>query len=225
MIWTIPNILTIARIVAAPCVALVFVLFERPLADWLAFGLFVGAALTDFLDGWIARRFNQMSELGKMLDPIADKAMVVVGLMVLLAHAQPMSFSAGYTITLFAVPAAVIGTREVLISGIREYLGDIKLPVTMVAKCKTAVQLVAVGAGLFMGVFEPAVNRAYFEFLLSGGQQFTYMGPQEAFFHQVYFVTGVATTLLLWLAAILTVISGWGYVRQAILHLRTPEVF
>ena len=56
MIWTIPNILTIVRIVAAPGVAMVFLVFERPTADWIAFGLFVGAALTDFLDGWLARK-------------------------------------------------------------------------------------------------------------------------------------------------------------------------
>ena len=85
MIWTIPNILTIGRLVAAPCVALVFVVFDRPLADWLAFWIFVVAAMTDFFDGWLARKFNQVSELGKMLDPIADKVMVVIALSLIIS--------------------------------------------------------------------------------------------------------------------------------------------
>ena len=61
MIWTVPNIMTMARVVAAPCIALVFVILERPLADWVAFTLFVAASLTDYVDGWYARRFNATS--------------------------------------------------------------------------------------------------------------------------------------------------------------------
>ena len=136
--WTIPNILTIGRLIAAPCVALVFVAFERPLADWLAFCIFVGAAATDFFDGWLARKWGQVSELGKMLDPIADKVMVAISLSMIVAL--------GGTSTLLVVPFAVILSREILISGVREYLGDIKLPVTSAAKFKTTCQMLAIGA-------------------------------------------------------------------------------
>lgn len=140
MIWTIPNILTFGRLIAAPCVALVFVVFERPLADWLAFWIFIGAAATDFFDGWLARKLDQVSELGKMLDPIADKAMVVIALAVILALG-------GLTFWL-VVPCAIIWSREILISGVREYLGSIKLRVTLAAKLKTTIQMVAIGTVL-----------------------------------------------------------------------------
>ena len=137
MIWTIPNILTIGRLIAAPCVALVFVVFDRPLADWLAFWIFVVAAMTDFFDGWLARKFNQVSELGKMLDPIADKVMVVIALSLIIAL--------GGLSAVLVVPMAIILTREILISGVREFLGDIKLPVTTAAKFKTTFQMIAIG--------------------------------------------------------------------------------
>ncbi len=137
MIWTVSNILTFARVLAAPVVALVFVLVDRPLADWVAFVLFVVAALTDYVDGWLARRWEQISEIGKMLDPIADKAMVTIALAVL-AGLIGISFW-------YVVPVAAILLREVLVSGLREYLGDVKLPVTQLAKWKTTAQMVAIG--------------------------------------------------------------------------------
>ncbi|MEL6267412.1 MAG: CDP-diacylglycerol--glycerol-3-phosphate 3-phosphatidyltransferase [Pseudomonadota bacterium] len=130
--WTIPNILTAGRIAASPVVALM--VLEG--ATGPAFALFVVAALTDFLDGWLARALDQRSALGAMLDPIADKAMVILVLAALLGDA-------GWAI---ALPAMAIILREVLVSGLREYLGDVKLAVTRLAKWKTAAQLVAVGA-------------------------------------------------------------------------------
>ncbi|MEL6680237.1 MAG: CDP-alcohol phosphatidyltransferase family protein, partial [Pseudomonadota bacterium] len=81
---TIPNILTLARVLAAPLIGILYLVLDRPVADYVVFAVFVVAALTDFVDGWIARRFNQMSAFGKMLDPIADKAMVVIVCAVLL---------------------------------------------------------------------------------------------------------------------------------------------
>src|SRR5690606_16920380 len=66
LIWNIPNLLTVLRVLAAPFVALVFAFFETPLAGWIAFVLFTAAALTDFVDGWAARRWGQVSEMGKM---------------------------------------------------------------------------------------------------------------------------------------------------------------
>lgn len=201
MIWTVPNILTIARLVAAPCVALVFVVFERPLADWLAFGLFVGAAVTDFFDGWLARRWGQTTEIGKMLDPIADKAMVIIALMVLIATTK----TGPYLNALIAVPATVIVLREVLISGVREYLGDVKLPVTWVAKWKTTVQMLAIGSFLLVG----ALN-----------EQRQTDGSDHPLANIELRMLCLA---LLALAALLTVLSGADYFRKAMAHIRARE--
>lgn len=201
MIWTVPNILTLARIAAAPCVALVFVVFERPLADWLAFGLFVGAALTDFLDGWLARRWGQTSEIGKMLDPIADKAMVIIALMVLLWMSKDPHW--------IAVPAVLIVLREVLVSGLREYLGDVKLAVTKLAKWKTAAQMISMGALMFaMPSSVPGHAPTYDQELV------------------LWLATGAAETVglfVLWLSALLTVISGGDYFRKGLAHIRARE--
>lgn len=185
MIWTLPNCLTVARIVAAPLVAVVFVLLDRPLADWVAFGLFAVASLTDFLDGYLARKLGQQSAVGAMLDPIADKAMVLTALAVIL-WVHPAA-------PLLAIPVAAIILREVLVSGLREYLGDVKLPVTRLAKWKTATQLV--GAGLVL------LSSA-----LSGVP-----GVAEA---------GVA---VLWLAAVLTVVTGWDYMSRGVRHIVERE--
>jgi len=221
MIWTIPNILTIGRILAAPCLALVFAVFDRPLADWIALGIFVVAAITDFLDGWLARRLGQVTEIGKMLDPIADKAMVIVGLMVILAHARPAGLAAGYMLSLVLIPAAVIALREVVIAGVREYLGATKLPVTELAKWKTALQLFAVGTGIFVGAFEPGVTRALGEGGQSGADVAIAVEDMAAV--QVYYLAGLLTVVSLWAAAILTVLTGWDYLLTAIDHIRGKE--
>ena len=115
MRWTIPNTLTVMRLLAAPGVALSFVIFDRPTADWIAIILFIVAALTDFVDGKLARAWNQESNFGRMLDPIADKAMVVIALSVIvgLSGINP----------LILVPVAFILLREVFVSGLREFLG------------------------------------------------------------------------------------------------------
>ena len=83
MVWTIPNILTVLRLLAAPAVVVMFLYFDRPWADWFALILFVSAAITDWFDGYLARLWKQTTKLGTMLDPIADKAMVVFALMVI----------------------------------------------------------------------------------------------------------------------------------------------
>mgnify|MGYP000265322372 FL=1 len=106
----LPNVLTLLRMIAAPFVALVFVLFERPIADMLAFGLFVAASVTDYLDGYLARRWGQVTQFGRVLDPIADKAMVTIGLAILWA-----TFGLD---PLLIVPATVIFLREVMVVGL-----------------------------------------------------------------------------------------------------------
>lgn len=175
----VPNLLTIGRIVAIPVICLCAVLGGA----WgygLAFALFVLAAITDWLDGYLARAWNQGSALGRMLDPIADKALVAA-LLVVLAWTHALS---GWDL----VPALAILLREILVSGLREYLGPkgVVVHVTRLAKWKTTVQLVALAAILLAGVFPVLV------------------------------VPGV---LLLWLAGILTVWTGYEYYRGAWLHL------
>jgi CDP-diacylglycerol---glycerol-3-phosphate 3-phosphatidyltransferase len=137
MTWTLPTILTLSRVAAAPLVALVFVVLARPAADAVALVLFLAAAGTDWLDGFLARRLDQHSAFGKMLDPIADKAMVAIALAVLMALSG--------LAPLLVLPAVAILLREVLVSGLREYLGAVKLDVTRLAKWKTAAQMIAIG--------------------------------------------------------------------------------
>ncbi|MEM6549314.1 MAG: CDP-diacylglycerol--glycerol-3-phosphate 3-phosphatidyltransferase [Pseudomonadota bacterium] len=214
MIWTLPNILTIGRLLAAPGVALVFLAFDRPLAGWLALILFVAAGLTDFLDGWLARRFDQISAFGKMLDPIADKAMVIVALMVIVAQ-QPRAVPIADAWSFFvapgyvAIPALIIVMRELLVSGLREFLGDIKLPVTRLAKWKTTLQMIAIGA--FFAV-EPLTAT---------------IAPSASSDIAAHADTRLSLTqsamILLWIAAILTAFTGWHYFVKALPYLRGEE--
>ena len=115
MTWTIPNILTVLRLFAAPGVAVMFLYFHRPWADWFALTLFIGAAITDYFDGYLARLWKQESKFGAMLDPIADKAMVVIALLVLTGYSGMNPW--------LILPATVILFREVFVSGLREFLG------------------------------------------------------------------------------------------------------
>ena len=135
---SLPNILTIARIVAILPIVLL-ILIDGTWARWLALILFAAAAITDWLDGYLARRSNIVSPLGRMLDPIADK-MLVAALLVIFAFDGTFSW-------LDLIPALAILMREVLISGLREHLGNsnVVLNVTMLAKYKATIQLVAIG--------------------------------------------------------------------------------
>ena len=118
MIWNLPNILTVLRLLAAPALAVMFLFFSRPYADWFALVLFVSAAITDWFDGYLARSWKQETKMGAMLDPIADKAMVVIALMIL------VGYSTSHWTAWLVLPATVILFREVFVSGLREYLGD-----------------------------------------------------------------------------------------------------
>lgn len=142
----LPNLLTIARILAIPLICWLLVAGGTDLR-WAAFALYVIAAVTDWLDGYLARRLNQGSPLGRMLDPIADK-LLVLALLVVFAYTR--DFSAWDLI-----PAIAIIVREVLVSGLREFLGprNVVVHVTPLAKWKTTVQLVA----LAIVVLEPLV--------------------------------------------------------------------
>ncbi|SFJ82544.1 CDP-diacylglycerol--glycerol-3-phosphate 3-phosphatidyltransferase [Celeribacter neptunius] len=164
MTWTVPNILTVFRLLCAPGVALVFLILPRPLADWLALVLFITASLTDFIDGYLARKWDQMSKFGAMLDPIADKAMVVTAIAVLtMLHGVN---------TLIVVPAALILLRETFVSGLREFLGDTAgtLKVTKLAKWKTTAQMVAIATLFAYGAvdFAPLFTLGILIFWIAG---------------------------------------------------------
>ncbi|WP_232628435.1 CDP-diacylglycerol--glycerol-3-phosphate 3-phosphatidyltransferase [Methylobacterium sp. Leaf118] len=181
--WTLANCLTYGRLVAVPVVVGLLFWPDEFTARWVAFGLFVVAAITDYLDGYIARTYAQSSALGRMLDPIADKLLVAACLLMLAADRTIEGPS------LWA--ALVILCREVLVSGLREYLAELKvgLPVSRIAKWKTTVQLLALGV-LVAG---PAAEE-----LLPGSM-----------------TVGI---VLLWLAAALTLYTGWDYMRAGIRH-------
>ncbi|KNG94667.1 CDP-diacylglycerol--glycerol-3-phosphate 3-phosphatidyltransferase [Pseudaestuariivita atlantica] len=218
MTWTLPNILTLLRLIAAPGVAVMFLYFARPIADWCALILFVGAAVTDWFDGYLARSWKQETKLGAMLDPIADKAMVVIALMVIVGYSSYSPW--------LVLPTTVILFREVFVSGLREYLGDVAgtLKVTKLAKWKTTVQMIAIAVLFLQGVFEHYVGMSVFgmdaamvDAILNGeeedvlGLQWKVAGMQWS---------GDVGLTLLWIAAALTAITGYDYLRKAIPHLK-----
>jgi cardiolipin synthase len=145
---SLPNLLTLSRIVAIPLVVASFYL-PPGWAQWTACVIFSLASLTDWLDGHLARRWSQQSELGRFLDPIADKLLVAASLFMLTAFHR---FSHP---TIF--PALVILSREILVSGLREHLAGLRvgLPVSRVAKWKTGFQMTAIGV-LLVGNAGPA---------------------------------------------------------------------
>ena len=138
MSWTIPNVLTLIRIILIPVLVIVFYMPGQ----WtyqLSAAIFGLAALTDLLDGYLARRLNQTSPFGAFLDPVADKLMVAVAL-VLLVQDNPAP--------LFAIPAAIIIGREIAISALREWMAEIgartKVAVSIIGKLKTTLQMIAI---------------------------------------------------------------------------------
>ncbi len=191
MIWTLPNILTILRLLAAPGLAILFLYFHRPMADWFALVLFVVAALTDFVDGYLARAWKQESKFGAMLDPIADKAMVVIALTIIVGYS-------GITPWL-VLPVTVILFREVFVSGLREFLGADagKLAVTKLAKWKTTAQMVAIS-------------------VLFGAMGIEHGGSLPTL-HMIVEWLGLA---LLWVSAVLTLITGLDYFAKSLPFLR-----
>ena len=135
---TVPTWFTLSRFAAALAIPAVYLLFDRPAADIAALALFAAGALTDFADGQLARRLRLESALGAALDPVADKALVLVALAVLLGYLEQRGW--------LLLPVAVIFVREFLIAGLREYLGpeDLSLKVTWTAKWKAAAQMIAI---------------------------------------------------------------------------------
>ncbi|WP_172299480.1 CDP-diacylglycerol--glycerol-3-phosphate 3-phosphatidyltransferase [Pseudoruegeria sp. HB172150] len=227
MSWTIPNILTVLRLLAAPGVAVMFLYFVRPWADWLAMLLFIGAAVTDWFDGYLARLWKQESRFGAMLDPIADKAMVVIALLVITAFSgigRPDGMDPW-----ILLPATVILFREVFVSGLREFLGSYAatLKVTKLAKWKTTAQMVAIAVLFAKGIFEhnmiqqtEGMDRATVAAILEGS------APDEAGLVGIFaaaWYTWWAGVVLLWIAAALTLITGWDYFRKSLPFFQDEE--
>jgi len=216
--WNIPNLLTLMRLLAAPGVAIMFLYFARPYADWFALILFVVAATTDWLDGYLARAWKQESKFGTMLDPIADKAMVVIALLVICGFSGMNPW--------ILLPATLIMFRETFVSGLREFLGDTAgtLAVTKLAKWKTAAQMTAIAVLFSKGAFE-----TYYDMSIEGIDVATVDGifsgeiPDEG--GLVWKWTGAFYSwwigiILLWAAMLLTVITGADYLRKAMPYLR-----
>ena len=145
MSWTIPNILTLIRIILIPVLVIVFYV-QGQWSYQISAAIFGMAALTDLLDGYLARRLNQLSAFGAFLDPVADKLMVAVAL-VLLVQDNPSP--------LFAIPSAIIIGREIAISALREWMSEIgartKVAVSIIGKFKTTIQMIAILLLLFNG--------------------------------------------------------------------------
>ena len=186
--FSLPNLLTYGRVAAVPVVAALLLWPEEDWARWSALGVFSVAAITDFFDGYLARVWSQQSSLGQMLDPIADKLLVAVCLLMLAADGEIAGSS------LWA--AFIILTREILVSGLREYLAGLRVsvPGTQVAKYKTTLQLVSLG------------------FLIAGPA-----GEKVLPYTQTIGLT------LLWAAALLTLYSGWDYMRAGLKHITDED--
>lgn len=226
MQWNIPNILTVLRLIAAPGVAILFLYFQRPVADWFALVLFVTAALTDFLDGYLARLWKQESKFGAMLDPIADKAMVIIALVIIvgLSTADKLVMDAW-----ILLPATVILFREVFVSGLREFLGASAgtLKVTNLAKYKTTVQMIAIAVLFAKGVFEhhylnliQGMNAKIYGDVMSGAIEDVNGVVGYAMWMEGTWTVGV---VLLWIAAALTAITGLDYFLKSLPFLREPR--
>ncbi len=220
MKWNLPNILTLLRLLAAPGLAVMFLYFTRPYADWFALILFLSAAITDWFDGYLARAWKQETKMGAMLDPIADKAMVVIALMII------VGYSTEHWTPWLVLPATVILFREVFVSGLREYLGDVAgtLKVTKLAKWKTTAQMVAIAILFSQGIFEHYFVMATFgmdptiiDQVLSGQAE----DANNIRWHlEGMFWSGRIGLWLLWIAAALTLITGFDYLRKAMPHLK-----
>ncbi len=203
MNWTIPNLLSVLRVLAAPCVAISFVVFDRPEADQIAILIFVGAAATDYLDGMLARALGQESAFGRMLDPIADKAMVTIALALIISLYE-MSWP-------IMVPAVLIMVREVLISGLREFLGDVKLQVTPMAKWKTTLQMLAICLLLLKGAVSPGAEAAPVNQIFANLLSYVAIGASAL------------GLLLLWVAMWFTIVTGWDYFSKGLPYIREKE--
>ena len=183
MLSTAPNILTVGRIGCVPIVVAMFYL-DGDWPRWVTCAVFTVAATTDYVDGYLARNWQQQSLFGRWLDPVADKLLVAAAVVMLVGFERAP-----------VVPSLIIVLREITVSGLREYMAEVSvgLPVSRLAKWKTAVQMTAIG------------------FLLVGGAGPAWL-PVEAI-----------GWWGLWIAAILTLVTGWDYLQAGLRHMLTDE--
>ncbi len=186
MLTDLPNLLTLSRIAAIPLLV-ALVAWRTPVTDAAACALFSVAAITDYFDGMLARQRRQQSDVGRMLDPIADKLLVGATLMLLAGQGRLSTWG--------LYPAIVILLREILVSGLREYLAGLRvgLPVTALAKWKTGVQMGALGT------------------LLAGDET-------ARLLHLSFVPAAAIGELMLWAAAVLTLWTGWDYLVAGLRH-------
>jgi cardiolipin synthase len=186
----LPNVLTLSRIATIPFLV-VLVALHTAGGDFSACIVFSIAAITDYLDGRIARDRRQTSDFGRMLDPIADKLLVGATLMMLVGTARLSPWG--------LYPAIVIMLREILVSGLREYLAGVRvgMPVTWLAKWKTGVQMAALGT------------------LLAGDSTAGLLGLS-------WLPVSTIGEAMLWAAALLTLVTGWDYLVAGLRHAGLP---
>ena len=185
---SLPNMLTLSRIVAIPLLAALLWWPRWELGYLLAFALYCVMGITDYFDGMLARSSGAVSRLGIFLDPIADKIMIAAVILVLTAKGV---LTGPYVGDLHVVAGLIILMREIAVSGLREFLGglQVSMPVSKLAKWKTTFQLVALGA-LILGQGVPTADWIH--------------------------LVGLAS---LWAAAVLTVVTGWDYLRVGLKHM------
>jgi CDP-diacylglycerol--glycerol-3-phosphate 3-phosphatidyltransferase/cardiolipin synthase len=194
---TVPNMLTLSRIVAVPLLAFLLWWPDWELGYLLAFGLYCLMGITDYFDGYLARSSGAVSKLGIFLDPIADKIMVAAVILVLTAQGI---LRGPYVGDMHVIAGLIILVREIAVSGLREFLGglQVSVPVTQLAKWKTTFQLVALGA------------------LILGGGLPNWTVEVGGIIANVPHTVGLTT---LWAAAILTLMTGWDYLRVGLKHM------
>jgi len=182
----IPNILTIGRIIIVPIFVLTFFI-PGLFGDLIPFFLFALASFTDYLDGLLARMFKEESNLGELLDPVADKILVAAALILLVMNGTIKNYE--------VIAAIIILTREILISGLREFLakGRITMQVTSLSKLKTFIQMVSIAI------------------LLTGESGNKIINFQD-------YNAQTIGIILLWLSAFLTLYTGYDYFRKGIDH-------
>jgi CDP-diacylglycerol--glycerol-3-phosphate 3-phosphatidyltransferase/cardiolipin synthase len=182
----IPNILTIGRIIIVPIFVISFFL-PGFYGDLIPFFLFVIASFTDYLDGLLARFFKEESKLGELLDPIADKILVSAALILLVMNKTIQNYE--------VIAAIIILTREILISGLREFLAkvSIAMPVNSLAKLKTFLQMLSISILLTGESGNKVINFENYNAQTIG-------------------------IILLWLSAFLTIYTGYDYLIKGIDH-------
>ncbi len=187
---TLSNALTLMRVAVIPLFVAFFFL-ESAVGQWLAFSVFVAAAITDFFDGYLARARDELSDFGRFLDPVADKLLVASALLMMVGFGQISGVS--------IVPAVVILCREILVSGLREYLAGrrVGLPVSTLAKWKTTIQMVALAVLIVGDAAHPAIPADVPVRLIGEG--------------------------FLWAAATITLVTGYDYLRSGLRHIYAAD--